>query len=104
MNVRFLRQRPILNFIVDFFSPEIGLIIEIDGNSHINKGEYDFFRQNLLTENGFIILRFSEGEVINNLEDVNFKIQHAVNCLKEIKRESPPSLPPQGGKQSTQKN
>jgi hypothetical protein len=37
-------------------------------------------------------LRFSEGEVINNLEDVNFKIQHAVNCLKETKRESPPSI------------
>ena len=28
---RFLKQRPIDNFIVDFFAPEIGLIIEIDG-------------------------------------------------------------------------
>ena len=54
MDVRFLRQRPILNYIVDFFSPEIGLIIEIDGNSHINKGEYDFFRQNKLIEHGFV--------------------------------------------------
>ncbi len=32
--VRFLRQRPIDYFIVDFFAPELGLIIEIDGNSH----------------------------------------------------------------------
>ncbi|MFN6076715.1 MAG: endonuclease domain-containing protein [Fluviicola sp.] len=70
----------------------MGLIIEIDGNSHINKGEYDFYRQNKLIEHGFCVLRFSEGEVINNLEDVNFKIQHAVNCLKETKRESPPSI------------
>ena len=42
---RFLRQRPIFNFIVDFFAPEIGLIIEIDGSSHKNKAEYDFYRQ-----------------------------------------------------------
>ena len=32
--VKFKRQRPISFFIVDFFSQEIGLIIEVDGNSH----------------------------------------------------------------------
>jgi very-short-patch-repair endonuclease len=37
-NVKFKRQRPILHFIVDFFAQEIGLIIEIDGNSHLDKG------------------------------------------------------------------
>jgi len=40
LGVSFKRQRPILNFIVDFFSAEIGLIIEVDGSSHINKGSY----------------------------------------------------------------
>lgn len=44
LDVRFLRQRPIDRFIVDFFSPELGLIIEIDGNSHYHKPKYDAYR------------------------------------------------------------
>jgi very-short-patch-repair endonuclease len=45
---------------VDFFAPEIGLIIEIDGSSHFNKGVYDFYRQQRLVSFGhkfFKILR-----------------------------------------------
>jgi very-short-patch-repair endonuclease len=38
---KFKRQRPINSFIVDFFSQELNLIIEIDGSSHIHKGEQD---------------------------------------------------------------
>lgn len=81
--VKFKRQRPILHFIVDFFSQEIGLIIEIDGNSHLNKGDYDKIRQNKLEALGYTIIRFSEGDVINNLGDVITQIQHAIHCLKE---------------------
>lgn len=81
--VKFKRQRPILHFIVDFFSQEIGLIIEIDGNSHVNKGNYDRIRQDKLEELGYTIIRFSEGDVINNLGDVMTQIQHVIYCLKE---------------------
>ena len=56
---RFLRQRPIYNFIVDFFAPNLGLIIEIDGSSHNNKGKYDFYRQEKLESLGFVFLRFT---------------------------------------------
>lgn len=80
--VKFKRQRPILHFIVDFFSQDIGLIIEIDGNSHANKGDYDRMRQNKLEELGYTILRFSEGDVITNLGDVITQIQHVIHCLK----------------------
>nr|WP_294862739.1 endonuclease domain-containing protein [uncultured Fluviicola sp.] len=79
---RFLRQRPIYHFIVDFFAPEIGLIIEIDGNSHINKGDYDRMRQDKLESLGYTMIRFSEGDVINNLGDVITHIQHAVHVLR----------------------
>jgi very-short-patch-repair endonuclease len=37
---------------VDFIAPEIGLIIEIDGSSHFNKGVYDFYRQQRLVSFG----------------------------------------------------
>ncbi len=77
----FKRQRPILNYIVDFFCAEIGLIIEIDGNSHVNKGEYDRTRENNLRNFGYEILRFKEGEVLNQMEMVDEKIRHAIYCL-----------------------
>ena len=76
-------KRPISNFIVDFFSAEIGLIIEIDGSSHLNKGDYDAYREIKLKELGFTIIRFSEGEVIHNIEDVHQQIYRVVEVLKE---------------------
>jgi very-short-patch-repair endonuclease len=79
---RFLRQRPIDNFIVDFFAPELGLIIEIDGSSHYNKGRYDFYRQRKLESLGYVLFRYSEGEVIQNIELVKEKIDYAIFCLK----------------------
>ena len=81
--VRFLRQRSIDHFIVDFFAPNLGLIIEIDGSSHYSKPEYDFFRQEKLKEFGFDILRFSEGEVLNQLDEVKLKIQYTLEVLKK---------------------
>ncbi|MBI2259728.1 MAG: DUF559 domain-containing protein, partial [Flavobacteriia bacterium] len=83
LGVGFKRQRPILNFIVDFFSAEIGLIIEIDGSSHINKGEYDFYREKKLRENGFKMLRFEEGQVLHNIDEVRLKLIYTIACLKE---------------------
>jgi very-short-patch-repair endonuclease len=82
MGVKFKRQRPLNNFIVDFMSQEIGLVIEIDGNSHVSKGNYDRFRQNKIESFGYHILRFSEGEVLNQLDDVATQIEHAIHVLK----------------------
>ena len=82
IGVKFNRQRPIDNFIVDFFSKELGLIIEIDGNSHFNKPEYDRFRQDKLSNLGYTILRFQEGEVLNQIDQVAEQIIHAVHCLR----------------------
>jgi len=79
---RFLRQRPINNFIVDFFAPELGLIIEIDGSSHFAKGNYDRYRQVRLESLGYVFLRFSEGEVIHNIRLVKEHIDYAIYCLR----------------------
>ena len=83
MGIGFKRQRPIEFYIVDFFSQEIGLIIEVDGSSHYAKGEYDFKRQKKLESLGYTFLRFSEGEVINNIANVHRAISHAIFCMKD---------------------
>ena len=82
MGVAFKRQRPISNFIVDFFSAEIGLIIEIDRSSHFNKGDYDSYRENKLKELGFTIIRFSEGQVLQNIGEVHQQIYRVVEVLR----------------------
>lgn len=79
---RFLRQRPIDHFIVDFFAPEIGLIIEIDGNSHFSKPDYDRYRQDKLVSLGYQVIRFSEGDVIWNLDVVSEQVRHVIHVLR----------------------
>ena len=78
-----------------FFAPDLGLIIEIDGSSHANKGEYDFYRQQKLESLGYGMMSFSEGEVLQNVCLVKERIDYAIFCLKQ---KSPPSIPPQGGR------
>ena len=81
LGVGIKRQRPIGNFIVDLFSQEIGLIIEIDGSSHLNKGTYDFYREEKLKTLGYTIIRFQEGEVLSQLDDVKSRIIHVIYVL-----------------------
>ncbi|XOV68819.1 MAG: endonuclease domain-containing protein [Fluviicola sp.] len=80
--VRFLRQRPIDNYIVDFFAPEIRLIIEINGSSHFNAGKQDLQKHKQIENLGFEILYFSEGIILNDLDEVQRIIMHAIHCRK----------------------
>ena len=69
---KFLRQRPIANYIVDFFSPELNLIIEIDGYSHEFEEIYDkdIVRQKELEELGYHILRFCDEQIMSDFDNV----------------------------------
>ncbi|MCE5272674.1 endonuclease domain-containing protein [bacterium] len=69
-NLDFHRQKPIDEFIVDFFCPELKLIVEIDGISHDTKLDQDRQRQGRLEALGFSVARFLDAEVRNNLEGV----------------------------------
>ena len=72
---RFRRQRPILNFIVDFYCPELKLAIEIDGSSHNGKESYDKWREIQLEELGVTIMRFTEDEARENPEGIALAIE-----------------------------
>lgn len=69
----FRRQRPVLNYIADFMCIELRLIIEVDGITHYWEGalEKDTARQKALEAIGFTVLRFDDGEVLNNISNVH---------------------------------
>ncbi len=79
---RFIRQKPIDSYIVDFFCKELMLIIEIDGASHWENEEYDRKRDNKLKNLGFNILRFSDLKVKKNIENVVIEIEEWVDGLR----------------------
>ena len=76
LGVKFLRQRPIDEYIVDFFCKEINLIIEIDGYSHTldEIKENDKIREEKLISLGNSILRFNDKEVLEQIENVERSI------------------------------
>ena len=84
LGVRFIRQRPILNYIVDFMCKELRLIIEVDGGYHDEPEvmAYDAIRQKALEEVGFTVLRFRNEEIYNNLEGVRAEIEQWITARK----------------------
>lgn len=59
------------------------LIIEIDGSSHFAKSEEDFERQTFLENEGYTVLRFSEGMVVYRIDEVVAEIDYAIRCLEK---------------------
>jgi len=74
MGYKFTRQKPINRFILDFYCSELNLAIEIDGDSHIKKKSNDELRDKFLFQIGITTIRFSNEEIINNLEGVRNKL------------------------------
>jgi len=67
---QFNRQYCVDEYIVDFISRKVKLVIEIDGYSHNFKYEEDKLRDKRLEELGFTVVRFSEKEIQNDLRNV----------------------------------
>jgi len=71
----FHRQKPIGNYIVDFFCNELMLAIEIDGISHDEKINKDIKRQKQIESFGISFLRFDDIDVKINIEGVVMMIE-----------------------------
>lgn len=84
LGVKFRRQHGIGGYIVDFYCSDFQLVIELDGDSHYKEGaqEYDKIRDEFMRAMGLRILRFTNIEVMNNLDEVVLVICAA---MKEIK-------------------
>ena len=70
MGYDFDRQRPIGNYIVDFYCKDLSLAIEIDGDTHIYRYDEDEIRQKTLENIGIRFLRFEDIEVKKNISNV----------------------------------
>jgi very-short-patch-repair endonuclease len=83
----FRRQRPILTYIVDFICLEIGLIVEVDGYSHqLRENEVkDRIRQKKLEEKGYVVIRFTDEEVLKRITQVRAAISTQIEILVKEK-------------------
>jgi len=79
----FRRQRPLLNYIVDFICLRLKLVIEVDGYTHqLSENEVkDRIRQENIEKAGFIVIRFKDEEVFNGMNQVRTSIQNQIDLI-----------------------
>ena len=70
LGLDFDRHKIIGNYIVDFYCKNLGIVIEIDGNSHDLKQEYDEQRDAYLKGLGLKVIHISDSEVKQNIQAV----------------------------------
>ena len=88
-HLKFTRQKPLDEYIVDFYCAELMLAIEIDGDSHADQEEYDKRRTARLNELGIEVIRYTNQDVMHNLDGVLDDLQTKVRLLQEKPPESP---------------
>ena len=68
--LRFRRQEPLGNYIADFYCAAARLVIELDGDSHAERGEADAVRDEILRGAGYAVLHFNNAQIFNDLTSV----------------------------------
>ena len=103
--VKFRRQQPIGHYIVDFFSPQSKLIIEVDGGQHDDEEQawYDYHRTKFLESRGYRVLRFKNRFILKHpFETIDIISQALARppIRPAVSADATTSvhLPPQGGK------
>lgn len=91
----FHRQKPIDNYIVDFFCNKLQLAIECDGYSHeiLEVWEKDVKKTSRLNELGISVLRFSDYQIMNDMDNVLRTIEDYILTF-ESNDFTPPLVPP----------
>jgi len=80
---QFMRQKPIDNYIVDFFCSKLKLIIEVDGISHNDKYKRDQIRQQRLESRDFSVLRFYEKDIKKDIRAVIGAIEDWIEKIEK---------------------
>ena len=86
--LKFRRQHPLANYIVDFYCHGVKLVIELDGSIHEDEEikKNDEAREIHLKEFNLTVLRFKNEEVINNTKTVITKIKETITNIQNLSR------------------
>jgi very-short-patch-repair endonuclease len=85
--LKFRRQQPIGPYVADFFCASIGVVVELDGRSHDDQGDFDRQRQAYLERQGLRVIRVTNDRVLADLDGV-------VEALTAACMQTPPSPGP----------
>ncbi len=98
LGVKFKRQRPMGPYILDFYSAELNVALEIDGYTH----RFDETRANdkrkseWLLRHGIILIRIPDEQVFHDLSNLKIRLFEVIRELKG-QRANPPPAPSKGG-------
>jgi very-short-patch-repair endonuclease len=86
LGVQFYRQKPIGNYIVDFYAPSARMVVEVDGAQHFDaqQAEADRRRTAYLNRLGLRVLRYTDRQVLLELDSVMEEI------FGGVKQKNPP--------------
>jgi len=84
LNIKFRQQHLIEDFIVDFVCLSKQLIIEVDGKIHDSQKDEDEQRTEILESKGYKVIRFTNEEVLGDIESVVTKIQKELDARKVL--------------------
>ena len=90
LGIQFYRQKPIGNYIVDFYAPAARLVVELDGSHHFDRAQArrDKQRTEFLEQQGLMVLRFDDRQVLTETKSVVEEIFRIVS-----EKKIPPNLP-----------
>ena len=78
LGYRFLRQKPILNYVLDFYCHKLKLGIEVDGDTHVEQEKYDLVRTKELEKQGIKIIRYFNSDIMMHLDGVYWDIEEKI--------------------------
>lgn len=82
--LKFIRQKIIDHYIVDFYCPSKRLAIEIDGRIHDKRQIYDQKRTETLSVYDVAVIRIKNDDVLHNIGIVIKKIEEYLNCQRQL--------------------
>ncbi len=87
LGLQFRRQHPINIFIADFYCPKIKLVIEVDGSIHeiFEYEEHDIGRSEILNDFGITVIRFTNEQILNDLDGTVKQIE---TCVRKLLNET----------------
>ena len=95
--VKFRRQKVIGRYIADFAANRPKLVIELDGDTHAGRERYDEARTRFLQREGYRVLRFTNSDVMGNMDGV---LTQLAGVIEELRQPPLPTLSAEGERAS----